>query len=181
MDILGFDIAKAFNPDVSLFEIFVRGTILYLALFVLLRVVLRRKSGAIAFTDLLVLVLIADAAQNAMAADYQSITAGLVLIGTLVFWAYAIDWLGYRTPRIGRYVHPPRKQLVADGRPIEKTLREELMTIEELMTQIRLNGSEHLEEIRAAYMEGNGQVSVLKKQSGAGDKEKPNQAALIGG
>ena len=52
-----------------------------------LRVALRRKSGAVAFTDLLVLVLIADAAQNAMAADYHSITAGLVLAGTLIFWA----------------------------------------------------------------------------------------------
>ena len=79
MEILGFDIQKAFTPDVSLLEIFVRGTVIYLGLFFLLRVVLRRKAGTVAMTDLLVLVLIADAAQNAMNAEYHSITAGLVL------------------------------------------------------------------------------------------------------
>src|SRR4051794_17932179 len=116
MDILGFDVEKALTPDVSLFEIFVRGTLLYIFLFILLRVVLRRKSGSIAFTDLLVLVLIADPAQNAMASDYTSIPDGLLLVSTLVFWSYAIDWIGYRVPLLQKYVHPPKKQLVEDGR-----------------------------------------------------------------
>src|SRR4051794_15179693 len=173
MDILGFDIAKAFNPDVSLFEMFVRGTLLYVALFVLLRVVLRRKSGAIAFTDLLVLVLIADAAQNAMASNYESITDGLVLILTLVFWAYVIDWLGYHVRWFQRYVHPAKKSLVENGRFIAKALQQELMTEEEVMTQIRLNGTDDLSQVRAAYIEGNGQVSVLKKDGG-GDSAKPS-------
>ena len=116
MEILGFDIQEAFTPDVSPFEMFVRGTLIYVLVFVILRVALRRKSGAVAFTDLLVLVLIADAAQNGMAANYSSITDGLILIGTLVFWAYAIDWLGFHLPWFRRYVHPPVKA-ARGGRP----------------------------------------------------------------
>jgi uncharacterized membrane protein YcaP (DUF421 family) len=181
MEILGFDIQEAFTPDVSPFEMFVRGTLIYLAVFVILRVALRRKSGAVAFTDLLVLVLIADAAQNGMAANYSSITDGLILIGTLVFWAYAIDWLGFHFPWFRRYVHPPMKALVEDGRIVERTLREELMTEGELMTQLRLNGTDRLQDVRAAYMEGNGQVSVLKNQSDNDTSAKPNQSSLIGG
>jgi uncharacterized membrane protein YcaP (DUF421 family) len=176
LEILGFDIERALVPDVSLVEIFVRGTIVYMIIFFLLRVVLRRKSGNVAFTDLLVLVLVADAAQNAMAAEYHSLTAGLVLVGTLVFWSYALDWLGFRFPRFQRYVYPPKKALITEGRLVRPALREELITIEELMTQLRLNGAEKVEEVRAAYIEGNGQVSVLKRSSG-GDSDKPAQAA----
>jgi uncharacterized membrane protein YcaP (DUF421 family) len=181
MEIFGFDIERAFTPDVSLFEIFVRGSIIYLIIFLLLRVVLRRKSGNVAFTDLLVLVLVADAAQNAMAAEYHSLTDGLFLVGTLVFWAYALDWLGFHFPRIQRYVYPAKKALITHGRLVQPALREELMTIEELMTQLRLNGTDKVEDVRAAYMEGNGQVSVLKREGAGGDSGKPNQAASIGG
>src|SRR5438477_11340913 len=172
MEILGFDIQKAFTPDVSLLEIFVRGTIIYLGLFFLLRVVLRRKAGTVAMTDLLVLVLIADAAQNAMNAEYHSITAGLVLCGTLIFWAYALDWLGYRIPAVQAHVHPEKKALVKDGRVVARTLREELMTKEELMTQLRLQGVDDVDKVRAAYLEGNGQVSVLKRDGEADDTSR---------
>lgn len=76
-------------------EIVLRGTLTYLMLFFLLRIVLKRQSGTVGITDLLVVVLIADAAQNAMAADYTSITDGFLLVATIIFWSYAIDWLGY--------------------------------------------------------------------------------------
>ena len=65
-----------FVPDTPLLEIFVRGTIVYLAIFALLRFVLTRQSGNLGVTDLLVIVLIADAAQNAMASEYKSVPDG---------------------------------------------------------------------------------------------------------
>jgi uncharacterized membrane protein YcaP (DUF421 family) len=115
-----------------------------------------------------VLVLIADAAQNAMASSYDSITDGLLLIATLVFWSYAFDWLGYRIPAVQRFVHPNKMPLVKDGKFDRKTMRSELMTEEEVMTQLRLQGVDKLNQVRAAYIEGNGQVSVLKKENASG-------------
>src|SRR3954454_15472551 len=91
-----------FVPDSSALEILIRGTVMYLALFTLLRVVLKRQRGGVAFTDLLVIVLIADAAQNGMAGDYTSMPDGLLLILVIVGWAYSLDWLGYRVPVIQR-------------------------------------------------------------------------------
>lgn len=164
MEILGFDIEQAFVPDVSVVEIVLRGSIVYLVLFVVMKVVLRRKSGGVAFTDLLVLVLIADASQNAMAAEYHSIADGLLLAGTLIFWSYALDWLAFRVPAIGRFVHPPKLPLIEDGRIVRGSLRQELLMEDELMTQLRLQGVEKVVEVRAAFMEGNGQVSVLRKE-----------------
>ena len=71
-------------------------------------------------------------------------------------------------PTVRGFVHPERKKLVVDGRVIRKALGEELMTEEELLTQIRLNGIEELSEVKAAYLEGNGEVSVIKMEPGGG-------------
>src|SRR3546814_18516885 len=74
-----------FVPSGSLVEIVIRGSTIYLFLFFLMRV-LRRETGQFNIADLLVIVIIADAAQNGMAGPYEPITAGLGLPGTLMFW-----------------------------------------------------------------------------------------------
>jgi uncharacterized membrane protein YcaP (DUF421 family) len=173
--ILGFDLEKAFIPDVSLFEMVARGVIVYLAIFVLLRVVLRGRLGTMTVSDLLVLVIIADAAQNAMSSTYTSITSGLVLVATIIGMSFLFDWLAFHVSWIRPFVHPARKPLVVDGRIIRRTLHEELMTEEELLTQIRLNGIEDLAEVKAAYLEGNGAVSVIPRDGDAA----PSKVATV--
>jgi uncharacterized membrane protein YcaP (DUF421 family) len=163
--ILGFDIPAALIPDVSLFEIIVRGVITYFTIFILLRVVLRGRTSAVAMSDLLVIVLIADAAQNAMAAQYNTITDGLVLVATIVLCSFTVDWVGYRYEPVRRFVHPERKPLIVNGRVMRKVLQEELITEDELYTQLRLNGIEDIQEVKAAYLEGNGEVSVIKRET----------------
>jgi uncharacterized membrane protein YcaP (DUF421 family) len=180
--ILGFDIGAALVPDVSLFETVVRGIVTYFSIFILLRVVLRGRTSAVAMSDLLVLVLIADAAQNAMAAEYHSITNGIVLVATIILCSFATDWVAFRVAAVRKFVHPERKRLVADGRVMRKVLEEELMTEDELLTQIRLNGVEDVGEVQAAYLEGNGEVSVIKRAgSGADSQGGGSKAAAAAG
>lgn len=167
MVILGFDIPAAFIPDVSLLETVVRGIVMYLSIFVLLRVILGGRTSGVTVSDLLVLVMISDAAQNAMASTYLSLTNGIVLVATIVVTSATMDWLAFRYPSIRRFVHPEHKPLIIDGRLIRKTLNEELMTEGELMTQLRLNGLEDPSEVKAAYLEGNGEISVIKRPNGA--------------
>jgi uncharacterized membrane protein YcaP (DUF421 family) len=169
VEILGFDIVEALTPNVSLLETVVRGVVMYVSIFVLLRVVLRGRT-AVTFSDLLVLVLIADAAASGMQAEYTSITNGLVLVATIVVTSLAIDWLAFRSERFRRFAHPDRKPLVQSGRVLRKALAEELITEEELMTQLRLNGIEDIADVKAAYLEGNGEISVIKRP-GAGEDE----------
>lgn len=152
---------EVFLPTLSIAEIFLRGSLVYLVLFTLLRFVSKREAGTLSLTDLLVLVLIADAAQNAMAGDYTSITDGLLLVATIIFWAYTLDWLGYRFPLWRRFVHPPPLPLVKDGRLLRQNLRRELLTEEELMSQLREQGIDNLTEVKAAYMEGDGRIGVI--------------------
>jgi uncharacterized membrane protein YcaP (DUF421 family) len=157
------DWESIFSPSTPLLEIFLRGTIVYLSLFILLRVILKRESGAVGITDLLVVVLLADATQNALANDYTSITDGILLVLTIVFWSYFLNWLGFRFPRIQKWVHPPPLPLVKDGEILYRNMRKELITEEELMGVIRQQGLEDLREVKGAYMESDGHISVIAK------------------
>ena len=163
------DWARAFLPHTPILEIVLRGTCVYLALFVLLRVVLKRETGGMGITDMLVVVLIADAAQNAMAGAYTSVPDGLLLVATIIFWSYALNWLGHRFPRIERIVHPQALPLIEDGRLLRARMREELLTEEELKGQLRLQGVADPSEVKAAYMEGDGRISVITKEKAARD------------
>lgn len=172
--LLGVDWGRLFIPELSPLEIFVRGTVMYLALFVLLRLVLKREAGAVGITDLLVVVLLADAAQNAMAAEYTSLPDGVLLVATIVFWAHALNWLGFRVPLIQRLVHPRALPLVKDGRMLRRNMRHELITADELVSQLRLQGVEEVSRVKAAYMEGDGRISVVERDGhthGSGERK----------
>ena len=152
-------------------EIFLQGTIVYLFLFFILRL-LRREAGAIGIADLLLVVLIADAAQNAMPSDYKSITDGLILVGSIAFWSYFLDWLGYRFPGVRRLLHPPPLPLIKDGRMQRRNMRQEMITEDKLIGHLRENGIERIEEVKKAYLEGDGRISVIT----AGSKGDSNGA-----
>ncbi|MET7967673.1 YetF domain-containing protein [Micromonospora sp. NPDC005305] len=153
-------------PDTPLWEIAVRGSAIYLALFFLLRVLLKRESGSTGMTDLLVIVLIADAAQNAMAADYTSITDGVALVAVIIGWAYLLDLLSYRFPAVARIIQPGSLVLVRDGRMLRRNMRRELVTEDELYAQLRQQGVEDLTDVKEVRMESQGQFSVITRDGG---------------
>src|SRR5205823_4820828 len=124
---------------------------------------LKRQAGTVSVADLLVIVLIADAAQNAMSADYHSITDGLVLVGTIIFWSYALDWLGFHFPWFERFLHPPPLPLVRDGRMLPENMAQELITEEELKSQLRQQGVEDPSKVKAVHIEGDGRMSVVQR------------------
>ncbi|MBD2461072.1 DUF421 domain-containing protein [Oscillatoria sp. FACHB-1407] len=152
---------EIFTPSVSLTELFIRGSLVYLLLFVLLRFLPNRQVGAVGIADLLVVILFANAAQNAMSSDYTSLTDGLMLVATIVFWNYLLNWLGFKFPKIQRLLSPPPLMLVKNGRMIYRNMRRELITEGELMLQLRKQGVEKLNEVRMAFMEADGSVSVI--------------------
>lgn len=140
---------NAFVPDVAILKIVMRGTIVHLGLFFLLRVVLKRQNGGMGVTDLLVIVLIANASQKTMSAEYTSIQNGILLMGTIIFWSYTLDWLGYQFPRLVPVIYPQALQLVKDGRMLRRNMQREMITEAELMTQVRLRGVDNIEGRRS--------------------------------
>ncbi|HKG55816.1 MAG TPA: YetF domain-containing protein [Candidatus Limnocylindrales bacterium] len=176
MTVFGMDLEKMFGLQTPVPEMVARGTITYIALFVLLRLFQRRQAGSVGMADLLVLVLLADAAQNALADDYRSITDGLILVATILFWSVAFNWLGYRVPAIERIVHPRPLPLIEDGELRRRNMRREFITEDELLTELRLQGLERFEDVRAAYIEGNGRVSVIPRREADPETGKSRRA-----
>jgi uncharacterized membrane protein YcaP (DUF421 family) len=163
--LFSIDWKGAFVPTASILEIVGRGSLMYLVIFALMRFVLKREAGGIGLADLLVVVLIADAAQNAMAGEYKSITEGIALVATLVFWDFTLDWLGYQFPRLERLLHPPPLPLIENGRMLRRNMRRELIGEQELMSYLRGQGVEDVAEVKKAYMEGDGRISVISRGS----------------
>ena len=156
------DWGALFRLTVNPVELIVRGTATYWFIFLLFRVVLRRSVGAIGIADVLLLVLIADAAQNAMADDYKSLTDGAILVSTILGWNVLFDWISYRFPRIGKLVEPRPLPLVEYGRMNRHHMREELVSEDELMAKLREQGIERIEEVKRAMMESDGVVTVIR-------------------
>ncbi len=141
-------------------EVAIRGTVVYLALFAAMRLIPRRTIGGMGASDLLVIVLIADAVQNAMAGGYESISDGLLLAAVIIGWASLIDWLDYRFPA-WHLVGAREIALVQDGRILRKNLAREQMSEDDLMSQLRLNGVADIAKVRQAFLEPEGHVSVI--------------------
>lgn len=158
------DWTTVFLPTVSPWEIMLRGTLMYLSLFVLLRVIPRRQAGTLGVSDLLLVTLLADAAQNGMAGEYRSIPDGVLLVTTIVLWNYALDWLAYRSNLMRRLIDPPPLTLVKNGKMLLRNMRQELITREELMGQMREQGIVDLEDVAEARIENDGRVSVIKTE-----------------
>lgn len=153
-----------FIPSMSVSELIVRGSLVYLALFSVLRFLPGRQLGTLGIPDLLVVVLFAEAAQNAMASTYTSITEGALLVGTVIFWSYLLNWLGYRIPKFQQFLTPPPLLLVNNGRLILRHLERELITEDELMSQLRQQGVEFLADVKKAYLEADGSISIITSE-----------------
>lgn len=172
------DFAALFGFSVPPAELLVRGTAMYWFLFLLFRFVLRRDTGAMAIGDVLLLVVVADAAQNAMAGAYTSVTDGMLLVSTIAGWNYAMDWASYHYPAVQRFVEGEPLPLVRNGRALRRNLRRELMTMDDLMAALREHGLERLDQVKEARMEKDGEISVIRVDDAGGDDDprKGNKA-----
>lgn len=145
-------------------ESIIRATAIFWAMFFIFRFALRRDPGSLSVTDILFVVIISEAIQNPMAGKAESLSDGLVLVGTLVFWNMATDALAFYWPPSRRFLEAPARVLVRHGRINVRALRAEWLTRDELMAKLREQGVEHLEEVKLAMLEADGSVSVIRSE-----------------
>jgi uncharacterized membrane protein YcaP (DUF421 family) len=151
-----------FVPDSPFLEIILRGSVMYLSLVILLRIVLKRQTGTLGMTDLLLITLLADASQNAMAGEYKSLPDGIVLVATIIFWNYAFDWLSAKSAWFEHLIEPAPLALVKRGKLLRQNMRRELITEAELLGKLREQGVEDISKVKQANIESDGQISVVE-------------------
>jgi uncharacterized membrane protein YcaP (DUF421 family) len=156
-------ISDVFSFSMNPVEIVLRGTAMYWFLFGMFRFLIRRDVGAVGIADVLLLVIVADAAQNAMAGEYNSVPEGMLLVATLMGWNVLLDWASYRFPAIRRIAEPRPLLLIEHGAVLHRNLRREFITQDELMSALRQHGLSDVGQVDRAFMEGDGRISVIER------------------
>ena len=171
------DWSSLFEFNVPLIELVVRGTLMYWLLFIIFRFVTRRDIGAIGIADVLILVLVADAAQNAMSGGYDTVAEGAVLVGTLIGWNVLFDWAAYRFEWVRRLSEPKPLLLVQRGKVLHHNLRRQFVTLDELKEQLRQHGVVNFADVRSAFMESDGRFSVIRYPSAGNSDTSADDAS----
>lgn len=160
------NISEIFGLQTSVWELIIRGTVLYFGILFLLRILPRRTGGETATMDLIFIILIAEAASHALG-DYSSLSEGFVVILTLVSWNFLVNMLSYHFAAIEKLVSAPPLQIVKNGKLLRRNMRREYLTEEELMEHLRKEGIDNLNDVKAAYVEGEGHITVVPKKKTA--------------
>jgi uncharacterized membrane protein YcaP (DUF421 family) len=172
------DWSGVFVPDGSLLESFLRGTAVYFAVLVLFRVILRRQTGGLGLSDVLIVVLASECVSPALSAEMKSVPNGLAALVALLFWSYVLDWATDRWAWLNRLLEHRPVELVRDGQKRPDALHAQHITDDELMSQLRLNGVDDLGRVKAATLEPDGEISVVTRseasEEGGGEREETN-------
>jgi len=154
-----------FEMGTQAWAIGARSALVYLALFVGLRLAGKRELGQMTVFDLAVVLLIANAVQNSMVGPDFSVQGGILAAGVLLILNRAVALLRLQGGRWGRLIEGTPTVLIEDGELIEPHLRKEGMEREELEMVVREHGVDSLAQVRLAVLETDGSVSIVPMAS----------------
>ena len=148
----------------ALVAVAARTAIVLLALVVGMRVLGRRQLGEMNVRDLLLVLVIANAVQNAMTKGDGSITVALTSAGALLLLGWGIAALTFRVPALEPYLKGTPAVLVRDGHLARRNLRRMRISVEELQAEARKQGVEELKDVELAVAEVDGSISIVPRE-----------------
>jgi uncharacterized membrane protein YcaP (DUF421 family) len=151
-------------PDISIAEKVLRAAVVYAFLLVAFRLCGKRQLGQLSAFDLVVLLLISNVLQNAMIGNDNSLVGGLIGAVTILVLNAVVAYLTFRFKRVDRIVEHSPTVLVRHGRIIRANLRRERLGPRDLRAALRHHGVVSLRDIRFAFLEEDGHVSVVTRR-----------------
>ena len=150
-------------------ECCIRAACIYTFLLIVLRITGKRQVGQLAPFDLILLLVLSNAVQNAMIGNDTSIPGGCITAITLILLNWAVGYLTYRSKFLEGIIEGRPIRLVHDGHIDERNLHKVRMTVHELNASLRAAGIGCVEEVQVAVLENTGKISVVAKKSHHGD------------
>jgi uncharacterized membrane protein YcaP (DUF421 family) len=144
-------------------DLVLRTTVVFAVLLVLTRVIGRRELSQLQPFDLILLIILGDAVQQGLTQDDYSLTGAFLVIFTFGLLQVFVSWVGYKFPRARPVLEGEPIVILQDGKLIERNLKRERLTEEEIAEEARCNGIAHLTQVRWAVLETNGKISFIKK------------------
>jgi uncharacterized membrane protein YcaP (DUF421 family) len=144
-------------------DIVVRAFLAFLFIFLLTRLIGRRELSTLQPFDLLLLVVVGDLLQQGVTQNDLSFTGLVLAVGMFGLLTLAMSYAGWRFPRVRPLLEPEPLILVEDGKVIERNLRKERITAEEVAGEARLQKISSLDEVQWAMLESGGRISFIPK------------------
>jgi uncharacterized membrane protein YcaP (DUF421 family) len=144
-------------------DIVLRTAAVFTVLLVLTRVIGRRELSSLQPFDLILLIILGDAVQQGLTQDDYSLTGAFLVVFTFAILQVFVSWVGYRFPRARPVLEGEPIVIVQDGKLIERNLKRERLTEDEVAEEARCSGIAQLAQVRWAVLETNGKISFIKK------------------
>ena len=144
-------------------DLALRSIAIFWFIFLLTRVIGRRELSSLEPFDLILLIVLGDSVQQGLTQDDYSVTGAFIVIGTIAVLQVLVSYVSFRVPALRPVLDGNPIVVVEDGKPIERNLNRERLTVEELMEEARLQQIGSLDEIQWAVLETSGNLSFIKK------------------
>ena len=163
-------------------DIAIRATVIFVALYLLVRLMGKRELGQMTPFELIVLIVIGDLIQQGVTQNDFSLTGAIIAISTIAFLALAMSWASYLWPWAERLLEGEPRVIVRDGELLTANLRRNRLTRAEIESEMRLAGIGRMKDVAWAILETRGKISFIQRspdaeddESGADDEEPPDQ------
>jgi uncharacterized membrane protein YcaP (DUF421 family) len=144
-------------------DIVLRGIFVFAFLYVLMRMIGRRELSSLEPFDLILIIVLGDLVQQGLTQDDYSLTGAFLAIGTIAILQVVVSYANFRFPKLRPVLDGEPIVVVQDGMPIEKNLRRERVTIEDLAAAARQQNIAKIADVQWAVMETSGAISFIKK------------------
>jgi uncharacterized membrane protein YcaP (DUF421 family) len=148
------------NLSLPWWEFVLRGVIVYVFLLIILRITGKRQTGQLAPFDLVLLLVLSNAVQNAMNGGDNTVLGGIISATTLIALHYAVAFMTYKSKKLEAWIEGTPRILIHDGVLNDDVMRSELLTRHELAAALRAAGCAEIEHVRVAILENNGQITI---------------------
>lgn len=145
-------------------DLVIRATVIFFFILLMTRIAGRRELSDLKPFDLILLVVLGDLVQQGITQSDESVTGTLVVISTITLLSVSVSWLSFRSRSVRSLTGGLPTVLVQDGRPIERNLRRERITLSDIEEEARTSQIASISELRWAILEDDGRISCIPHQ-----------------
>jgi uncharacterized membrane protein YcaP (DUF421 family) len=144
-------------------DIVLRGIVLFVFVSFVMRIVGRRELSSLGAIDLVLLIVLGDAIQQGLTQDDYSVTGAMIAVSTIAVMQVSLSYVGFRFRRLRPMIEGEPIVIVQDGHVIERNLRRDRITTDEVREEARQQQIGSLDDVAWAVLEPNGKISFLPK------------------
>jgi uncharacterized membrane protein YcaP (DUF421 family) len=146
-------------------DLVLRAVVIFFFVMIVTRVAGRREIGQLEPFDMILLIVLGDLVQQGITQSDESVTGTMIVIATIAILSVAVSWTSFRFPRVARITEGEPIVLVQDGRPLERNLRRERITLKDVQEQARASQIASIADLRWAILEDDGKISCIPRSS----------------